>query len=115
MREIRLAGDGTKRDKFRRGESHHVIGVSLRIGHAVEFRSVRGGRPLDGPAQLQVGRKGRRLRWLPGLLRHDFSLRSRLLANYLLNVTAEATFSAVMACCRSSASRIPQDLLEKRH
>ena len=53
MREIRLAGDRAERGEFRRGEAHQVIGILLRIGHAVEFCLVGGVGPFHGAAELQ--------------------------------------------------------------
>ena len=37
MRKVRLAGDRAQRGEFRRREPRDIIGVFLRIGHAVEF------------------------------------------------------------------------------
>jgi len=53
MREIRLSGHRAKCGKFRHDEPHHVIGVGLRIGHAVKLRKLGAGWPSDGPAKLQ--------------------------------------------------------------
>jgi hypothetical protein len=53
MREIRLARHRTDRGEFRRREAHQIIGIRLRIGHAVELRFLRAVRPFHGAAELQ--------------------------------------------------------------
>ena len=105
MGEIRLAGDRAERGEFRRREPHHVVGILLRIGHAVEFGLLGGVRPFHGAAELQ----GLGFRCFARLFRHDAVSVAQLIDNRHVNVTHEAAFSALNPCCRSSANRSNPD------
>src|SRR5450432_1393810 len=104
MREIRLPGDRTERGEFRRGEAHHVIGVALRIGHAVEPGLLGRPGPFHGSAELQI----LRFRRFTGRFRHQWSPFCAFLDNSCRAVTGRAAFSAPWPCCRSSANRSNQ-------
>src|SRR5258707_15102495 len=104
MREIRLAGDRAERGEFRRGEAHHVMGVGLRIGHAVEPGLVGCPGPFHGSTELQI----LRFRRFTGRFRHQWSPFCALLDNSYRAVTGRAAFSAPWPCCRSSANRSNQ-------
>ena len=46
MREIRLAGDRAQHGEFRRGEACDIVGIRMRVRHAVKLRLIgRGGQP----------------------------------------------------------------------
>src|SRR5262249_57875659 len=68
--EVRLAGHRTYRRKFREREAGDIVGIGMRIGHAVEYGLVGRSRYRGGPTELQG--------FLPpsGLLRSVFPLHS---------------------------------------
>src|ERR1700746_1821343 len=51
--EVRLAGNGANRRKFRKGEARDIIAVRMRIGHPVEHRIAWRGGDRDRAAELR--------------------------------------------------------------
>src|SRR3954447_13158884 len=77
MCEIRLSRYRAERGEFRHGETDQIIGASLRIEHAVEFRLLGRIRPFHGAAKLQ----SRGVVRFAGFFRHQAASVAALLAN----------------------------------
>jgi len=115
MREIRLAGDGAQEVNSGAVNRTHVIGVPLRIGHAVEFRRIGRRGPLDGAASCRSYETDADLEDFRGFLDIPFFSVAALIDNSPAGVTGEATFSATAACCRSSAKHQSGEAIHDRH
>ena len=53
MREIRLAGDRAQHGEFRRGEARDIVGVRMRVRHAVELCRIGRGGQRHRTAELE--------------------------------------------------------------